>query len=54
MSRFAPMKWWLKMEYVKAFTLCFLPVGAWAVYQEIELNKIKLVLTCLFIVICYH
>eukprot|EP00116_Pleurobrachia_bachei_P016962 sb/3477224/ len=41
MSRFAPMKWWLKFEYIKAFTLCFLPVGAWAVYQEIELNKIK-------------
>lgn len=38
---FKPMHWQLKLEYLKCFTLCFIPVGAWGAYQEIELHKIR-------------
>jgi hypothetical protein len=40
---YAPMGWQKKMEFMKATMLCFTPVVAWAVYQETELHKIKLV-----------
>ena len=41
--KYAPMSWQLKMEYMKATLLCFMPVAGWAVYQETELYKIRLV-----------
>ena len=40
--KYASMSWQLKMEYLKATLLCFVPVTAWAVYQETELFKIRL------------
>ncbi|KAL5263568.1 hypothetical protein ACHWQZ_G008814 [Mnemiopsis leidyi] len=39
--KYASMSWQLKMEYLKATLLCFVPVTAWAVYQETELFKIR-------------